>query len=121
MLVSVQTMATSVQTGSTNLVYIMTQDVKFDIDDRVDLYCKIVAEVPFVTAQWIRDKTQDVLENKNFTFETDSQQFSHPLHHVIDKVSLEDNGLYICKAWFWNSSSSFRLETAKYNLKVRGN
>ena len=125
MLVLAQTKATTAPSGSTTLVDIMTQDVKFDIDDRVDLYCKVAASVPFyatfVTAKWIRNKTHEVLQKENFTVEINSQKPFRPFHHIIDKVSLEDKGLYNCKALFWITSSSFRSEAATYHLNVRGN
>ena len=127
LLVLVQAKTTTAPSENTTLVYITTtKNVKFDIGDRVELYCKVAVSVPFyatfVTAKWIRNKTQEVLQKANFTADINSHRLHfHPFHHIIDKVSLKDKGLYNCKAWFWNSSSSFRSEADTYYLNVRGN
>lgn len=125
LLVLVQTKATTAPSGNTTLVQIVTQDVKFNIDDRVDLYCKVAASVSFkatfVTAKWIRNKTQEVLQKENFTVKVNPEKPFWPFHYIIDKVSLADKGLYDCKAFFWNTSSFFRSEVATYHLNVRGN
>lgn len=126
LLVLVQTKTTTGPSENETLVYISTmKNVKFDIDDRVDLYCKVAVSLPFyatfVIAKWIRNKTQEVLQKANFTVDINSHKSFRPFHHRIDKVSLKDKGLYNCEAWFWNSSSSFRSEADTYNLNVRGN
>ena len=108
------------QTSDRVKVYIFTQeDVKFDTGDEVDLNCKILKANMSITAQWIRHRTREVLVTKNYTATVNFQPAYKQFHHIIDKVSVDDEGRYTCKAAYWNSTSSIDYEDS-YNLKVRG-
>ena len=102
-------------------IYIFTPNVTYVVGNKVDLHCKILrTKKVFVTAQWIRYRTQKLLETRNYTAEDGSEKTYHSFHYLIDKVSLDDSGMYTCVATLWNSTSSTTLE-AFYNLEVRGN
>ena len=105
--------------GRDKVVYIATQkDVKFDFGDKVDLYCKILKANEPITAQWKRNSTQRILKTKNYTAEVVlNQPLYNQFHHIIDQVSLDDNGLYTCEATYWNSSKVYE---DFYDLRVRG-
>ena len=102
------------------MVHTFTQEnVTFDTGDKVDLNCKILKANMSITAQWIRHKTREVLMTKNYTDEVVFQPAYNQFNHIIDKVSVDDEGRYTCKATYWNSTSSIDYEDS-YNLKVRG-
>ena len=98
---------------------IRTVDDEFPVGDKVDLVCKIERLNFFTTGTWKRQRTGEILEEKNFTADDDSTKRYHTLRHTINNVVLADKGLYWCKATVWNSS--FEMQNiAYYFLKVRG-
>lgn len=88
----------------------------FAVDDKVELLCKVLKDTELsVTAQWVKERSKKILETANFSYDAESESAYYRFHHVIDKVSTSDAGMYTCVANF-----SFGLRQASYNLRVRG-
>lgn len=96
-------------------VYITTENVTFSIGDPVSLTCKIENTKLFVTANWTREKTKEILEVRNFSYDTDEKRTHHKLYYTIKKVSTADDGTYTCFVNYY-----YGIRQASYRLKVRG-
>ena len=103
----------------TPVVFINVGNESFVVGDDVLLKCRIEKTKWFVTAQWIKHGTNAILTQQNFSASVlGSVKTFHTFHYVIYSLSLDDGGVYTCKAIFWNSSLQARSEN--YRLRVRG-
>lgn len=96
-------------------VYIATENVTFAVGDKVKLLCKIENTKLFVTANWTREKTKQILEIANFSYDRKLGHNRHEFYHKIDEVSTADEGIYTCFANYFHGTKE-----ASYRLKVRG-
>ena len=89
----------------------------FIVGEYVDLLCKIKSSRLFASAKWIREKTKQIIESDNFSYVENSESFDyHHFSHIINKVSTDDEGYYICVVAF----SCYGTQTASYKLQVTG-
>ena len=116
---STTTVGTPVAHLDTPVVLISAGNESFDVGDDVLLKCMIEKTKWFVTAQWIKHGTSAILTQQNFSASVlGSVKTFHTFRYRIYSLSLDDSGVYTCKATFWNSSLQARSEN--YKLRVRG-
>ena len=97
-------------------VYIATDNRTFDVDEKVTLICKIENHKVFFTAKWIREKTKQIVEIANFSYDPTPKHYYHKFDYVIDHVSTKDEGEYICVANYHDNGT----QQDTYTLRVKG-
>ena len=100
---------------ATPTVFIATENMTFAVNDKVSLLCKIQNTKSFVTAKWMREENQQVLNIANFSYDGQVGQTYHRFYHTINKVSTADSGTYICEVNYY-----YGILQVTYKLRVRG-
>jgi len=92
--------------------------MSFSVGEEVHLSCRIrlASTRSFAAAKWIRQDLKETLKTANFSYDENSKALFRQFSHVINHVSTDDAGYYICLVNFDGDGS----QNASYKLRVTG-